>query len=287
MSSNGASVHEGLQALNNTFASARRSRPPTMQFSTGREDSQVPLKLQRQGSKGGLRGMFTRNRAEKALISPVLEEPTRSSTMTTIVDRSSKLAENRMSQHVAPKRASTLLEAAPLTPSRPSSRASRLHLRPTKAAKPAPASKTAPRGSPRSTSSKQPTRTSAAWDPPPLFQSYPQAIKHAQLSASVLSADSIIRSNHKRSNSIRDELNFGNPDLQVPGAASKKPEKPRGRHRRQPSNTVVGGGWTQKIFVLVCVTSLLRYTRSMRWSANMEYIGYQWLSFAVFGRRIF
>ena len=69
---------ELLQPLQSTFTFTRRARPPPMHISAGTEgESRVPLKqpkIQRKESKGGLRGMFTRNKTEKSTISPVVEE---------------------------------------------------------------------------------------------------------------------------------------------------------------------------------------------------------------------
>jgi len=239
---NAAVKSEGLSQLQSQYASTRRTRPHSMQVSTVIEEGRLLLKagkLQRQGSKGGLRAMFTRNKVEKSVISPVEEQPI---LVPSIPERPMReITENSLPSHPPTKRASAILEA-PVTPSKPTPKPSRMNLRSVKQAKPSP--KPAPKSSPRSPS-KQPTRTSAAWDPPPLFQAYPQAIKHAQLSASTLSADTILRtSNHKRNNSLRDELTWSGQD---PSAAPK----PKSKHRRQLSGTSTGA-WTQKIFVLVC-----------------------------------
>jgi len=245
-----------LQALNDTHASTRRARPPNMVMSMGHEQNRVPLntaKLQRQASKGGLRGMFTRTKVDKSLVLPVEEEPTLFSNPEKSIMET--IAQKRASQNFPMKRASTVVDATPampVTPQKPASKPSRMNLRSAKQAKPAtrPALKTPPKNT-----SKQPTRTSTAWDPPPLFQAYPQAIKHAHLSASTLSADSILRiSNHKRTTSIRDELTWGKDDGQIQSAAAKKTEKAKSKHRRQISGSLTGAGWTQKIFVLVCAS---------------------------------
>ena len=126
-----------------------------------------------------------------------------------------------------------------------------------------PSKPSPPKSSKSSTKSspKPPTRTSAAWDPPPLFQAYPQAIKHAQLSASTLSADSILRiSNHKRNNSLRDEIAQTRAIDGQDEGAMKKTEKARAKHRRQISGSISKADWTQKIFVLVTSGYLLQYS---------------------------
>ncbi|KAI4188379.1 MAG: hypothetical protein L6R41_002190 [Letrouitia leprolyta] len=44
----------------------------------------------------------------------------------------------------------------------------------------------------------QPTNKSVPWDPPPLFQAYPQSVKHADVLAPTVSADTILRCNEKK-----------------------------------------------------------------------------------------
>lgn len=256
------------RATQSSFNFSRRARPPPMHISTGtEEESRIPLKpnkLQRRESKGGLRGMFTRNKTEKSIVSPVLEEAPPSAT----TEKSMRsVAESTLARSISIKRTISVPAAAPMTPvtpAQPTNKPSRMNLR-SKSVKHSKPTPTPSKASPKSTksSSKPPTRSSAAWDPPPLFQAYPQAIKHAQLSASTLSADSIIRiSNHKRNNSLRDELSqtAASGDRQGQTAAAKKAERARSRHRRQVSGSISKSDWTQKIFVLVTSGYLLQYS---------------------------
>ena len=175
------------------------------------------------------------------------------------------IAESTLDRNISIKRTTSVSAAAPatpVTPAKPTNQLSSMNPRSksVKHSKPTPN-----KASPKSTKSspKPPTRSSAAWDPPPLFQAYPQAIKHAQLSASTLSADSIIRiSNHKRNNSLRDELSQTGTsgDGQAQTAVAKKAEKARRKHRRQVSGSISKSDWTQKIFVLVTSGYLLQYS---------------------------
>lgn len=238
-----------FQSLQATFNATRRARPPTMYISTGSEvDDRVPLKLQRQVSKGGLRGIFKRTKVEKSLVSPVQEEAGMASATSEMSIR--EMAVKSIPRSLSTKRSSTILETIPVTPVTPkktASKTSRMNLRSGKQSKQLIA-----KGSPKS-STKPPTRTSAAWDPPPLFQAYPQAIKHAQLSASTLSADAILRisQNKKSTGLIREEFAQTVGDGQDQTAAGRKSEKAKSKHRRQISGSISGAGWTQKIFVLV------------------------------------
>ncbi|KAE8443826.1 hypothetical protein EG329_001333 [Mollisiaceae sp. DMI_Dod_QoI] len=255
---------EGFQALQATFSFNRRARPPPMDIYTGNNgDARVPLKqpkVQRRDSKGGLRGMFTRNKTEKAAVSPVLEEAPAS----VISERTMAVAiETRLPRSIDITRTNTATASIPATPATPATNGSRMNLRAksvrsTKTAKPSPkSSRSSTKSSPR-----RPPRTSAAWDPPPLFQAYPQAIKHATLSASTLSADAILRmSNHKRNNSIRDEIaQTGNSDGVDQNGTAKRTDRAKSKHRRQISGSISKADWTQKIFVLVTSGYLLQYS---------------------------
>ncbi|KAH8590432.1 hypothetical protein B0O99DRAFT_691646 [Bisporella sp. PMI_857] len=243
-----------LQNLQSAFNSTRRTRPPIMHITMGKEgESRIPLKLQRQTSKGGLRGMFSRNKLEKGPISPVQEEPIPISLGRFVQD----VPATGTNASSSSKKLPPLPDIAPITP-RKSTR-SRINLKTARESKAGSrsGSKTSPKTSP-----KAPMRTSAAWDPPPLFQAYPQAIKHAQLFASTLSADSILRigQNKKNTSLIREEFSQTTPGGEAHSASAKKSEKTKSKHRRQISGSISGAGWTQKIFVLVTSGYLLQYS---------------------------
>jgi hypothetical protein len=207
--------------------------------------------------------MFTRNKAEKNVVPQVVEEPTPASA---ISERPKKaIAESSLPRSISIKRMATVPAPTPVTPAptpaTPAPTPTVKYLRMNMRSKPAQQSKPPVKPSPKSStksSPKPPRRTSAAWDPPPLFQAYPQAIKHATLSASTLSADSILRiSNHKRNNSLRDDIaQTRDPQNH---AAVRKTEKARSKHRRQISGSISKADWTQKIFVLVTSGYLLQY----------------------------
>ncbi|KAH9221990.1 hypothetical protein DL95DRAFT_182479 [Leptodontidium sp. 2 PMI_412] len=264
---------DDLPQLNSAFNSNRRERPPMINLSTGDVASRVPLrqpKVQRKDSRGGLRGMFTRNKTEKAVvISPLIEE---TPPLSSFSERSMRaVAEASLPRSLSVKMAKQKSEKSapvteiplPATPARSTTKSSRMNLR-SKSVKSVKSVKTPSKPTPKSPSTKSsprpPTRTSAAWDPPPLFQAYPQAIKHAQLSASTLSADAILRmSNHKRNNSLRDEIaQTESTDLTT--AAAKKAEKVKSKHKRQISGSLSKADWIQKIFVLVTSGYLLQYS---------------------------
>ena len=109
--------------------------------------------------------------------------------------------------------------------------------------------------------SKSVKRDNTTWDPPPLFQVYPQAIKHSSLSAPSLSADAILR-HHKT------KKKHG-PDPPHTAAASdgqdSSDQDPERRvhtaNKRQRSHeAILSAPWVQKIYVLVTSGYVLQYT---------------------------
>ncbi|KAL1972615.1 hypothetical protein VTN31DRAFT_7029 [Thermomyces dupontii] len=91
-----------------------------------------------------------------------------------------------------------------------------------------------------------------SWSPPPLFQAYPQAVKHACLSTPVLSAESILRMHASRTaNSEAREHSTLRKN-----SASAGPDR---KHVRKTSGSISKTQWTKKIFVLVTSGRLLQY----------------------------
>ncbi|POS85652.1 hypothetical protein EPUL_005200 [Erysiphe pulchra] len=114
---------------------------------------------------------------------------------------------------------------------------------------------------------------SSSWEAPSLYQVYPQAIKYSRLSASTLSADSIIRvESNRRSNSVRESLAKFDTILRQRQSHfnsdnhDENPEitKPHSHHRRKTSKHIASAEWTQKIFALVTSGYLLQYAGSGR-----------------------
>ncbi|KAJ8071748.1 hypothetical protein OCU04_002064 [Sclerotinia nivalis] len=233
---------------------SRRIRPPPINTSS-LEEGRVPLrcpKIQRKESKGGLRGMFSRNKPEKNVVSPVPEGNKSASPLTSPTPLSPKLmspitspvGDGFFRKFGAGNTTDLTSPTTPATPGNTTGTPSRLNLRSKSAKDSKTAAKPAPKTSPKAT----------VFDPPPLFQSYPQSVKHARLSASTLSADAIIRmSNHKRNISLRDEI----AQTTETGPDEKKTVI---KHDRRRSGSISKGEWTQKIFVLVTSGYLLQYS---------------------------
>ncbi|KAK1836623.1 eukaryotic translation initiation factor 3 subunit G-domain-containing protein [Podospora conica] len=93
----------------------------------------------------------------------------------------------------------------------------------------------------------------ASWDPPPLFKAYPQAIKHAHLSACTASADTVLRLHSSSKNSLA----LDTPDQ----SGVDKNDRSKKKHRRNTSgSSSLKLDWTTKAFVLVTSGYLLQYS---------------------------
>ncbi|KUI68602.1 hypothetical protein VM1G_04532 [Cytospora mali] len=93
----------------------------------------------------------------------------------------------------------------------------------------------------------------ATWDPIPLFQAHPQAIRIATLPA-CLQADSLLRLHHRRETLANTAINH--PDLG--DQKSMFVDMARKKHRRNSSN--VNLEWTTKLYALVTSGYLLQYS---------------------------
>ncbi|KAL8950176.1 MAG: hypothetical protein Q9222_003769, partial [Ikaeria aurantiellina] len=91
---------------------------------------------------------------------------------------------------------------------------------------------------------------SIPWDPPPLFQAYPQAVKHAALSAPSTPADTVLRfqSHKRRKDRKRDAAT--DPSQDKTAEDEKKGDTGGPLHHAD---------WSQKIFVLVTSGYFLQY----------------------------
>ncbi|MCJ1370466.1 hypothetical protein MMC20_001679 [Loxospora ochrophaea] len=105
-------------------------------------------------------------------------------------------------------------------------------------------------------------KSSTSWEPPPLFQAYPQAIKYAALSAPAMSADAIIRmQTHNRNSNLQQGLIRDSTDLDSAEPANENSlqagsEK---KHKRRKSSSSSLVDWTRKIYVLVTSGYFLQY----------------------------
>ncbi|KAI9830940.1 MAG: hypothetical protein M1819_005323 [Sarea resinae] len=100
-------------------------------------------------------------------------------------------------------------------------------------------------------------RPSSEWEPPPLFQAYPQALKNSFLKTSVLAAETILR-NHNRKQSPAPTRTKSRKSTLRPGHANHA-ERFSSKHKRHEPGSISTAEWTYKIFMLVTSGYLLQY----------------------------
>jgi len=252
---------DSLSTIKSTFNFSRRARPPPTTAVLDHAE-RTPLgpgaaKRNQRESRGGLRSIFTRNKTNPEINRSVSPTKEAVDAQNSLLEKSSSFT-RKTDAGMDPSPGLVYAKSTASTPERKA--ALRMSIMP-KSKKARPMSRGNPKQSAKPVS-KPPRRTLAAWDPPPLFQAYPQAIKHAQLSSSTLSADSILRiSNHRRNSSIREDITqsgLGAEAAQT--AAAKRIEKTRSKHQRQLSGSLSKADWTQKIYMLVTSGYLLQYS---------------------------
>ena len=95
---------------------------------------------------------------------------------------------------------------------------------------------------------------SVPWSPPPLFQVYPQAVKHATLRVPSLSAEYILRLSSEKDTSISQKS-----ELYTSSANTGKPQKEKKSKRQRISDVLAKAGWVDKVFVVVTSGYVLQY----------------------------
>lgn len=251
--------------------SARLQRPrPSDYPSTNGSEGPVPLQspVKRQSSKSSLRSLFSRDKSTRAVTAP-----------------DNKLAEIEETQQ-PPAQTATV----------PSTPGSSGLLSPTTAVStPTLASPTTPRAratlktartppSDPNRPSKPPSKEQYGWKPPPLFQAYPQSIKHECLLAPAMSADSILRLHATAGKSVTEDGRKGSSgrDETADGARKKKENKER-KHLRTLSGTINKVEWSKKIYVLATTGFILQYAgegKNDRLPEKMLQLGPQSVAFA-------
>ncbi|KAF3354411.1 hypothetical protein VdG1_07490 [Verticillium dahliae VDG1] len=247
-----------FETLQQQTSHHRRARPPALQL-VASDENRIPLradrtadrpitdKMQRRESRLNLRNIFGRSKTPKDVDeAPLQRELNRSGGIR------NSLAEfgNWPSYKQSPRSEITpILESHPISPlvaTHPPVN----HDIANKQRAPASAAKPKTQPAPY----KSPRGHLATWDPPPLFQAYPQAIKYAHLPAPILSADTILRHNERKGSlTIREDLTQLSPDDDPTGEKAKK-------HRREPSGSASKQEWTTKIYVLCTSGYLLQYS---------------------------
>ncbi|RAH66599.1 peptidase family M20/M25/M40 protein [Aspergillus aculeatinus CBS 121060] len=235
----------------------RPQRPRPSDYQTDEEGGErVPLQpapVKRQTSKSSLRNIFGRDKsarkpATEAKLSgideqkPATEQPAPNSGA---VPLSPTL--------VATPRTNTSAATLPTSPTTIASQRSRL-----------------PAKSRGKSGDDQPPAGDLGWKPPPLFQAYPQSIKHDSLPVPSLSVDTILRmqATARAKGIVSREDDPSSKASQNGDAAEdtttkkKKEEKERKRHLRTLSETISKTEWSQKVYVLATAGYILQYAGS-------------------------
>ena len=92
------------------------------------------------------------------------------------------------------------------------------------------------------------------WSPPPLFQAYPQAVKHAALHTPNLSAEIILRLQRARGAETNQRSDLYTPTLN----AGKTPKEKKSKKSRT-TDVLSKSDWSEKVFVLVTSGYVLQY----------------------------
>lgn len=156
--------------------------------------------MKRQASRGRLLGIFNRTRSTKPSTVTVDQGLERNVS----ADRESKTVPVT-SESPPPKEIADLVPPEPI-PAIEASKQQPLKAKRTKSFK-----------------QSQHTNKSISWDPPPLFQAYPQSVKHAEVHAPNLSADTILRCNEKKRKQKRREKTSESDQMNGAGGGIASP----------------------------------------------------------------
>ena len=113
----------------------------------------------------------------------------------------------------------------------------------------------------RSKASREPATKTAPWVPPPLFQAYPQAVKHSRLQAPTIPADDILRLNRDRNYMAvgRETVQDLSDPASLDEESAKRKSDAHKKLKRHVAEVVTDKDWTQKIFVLTTSEHMLQY----------------------------
>ncbi|KAI4256652.1 MAG: hypothetical protein LQ352_002000 [Teloschistes flavicans] len=112
-----------------------------------------------------------------------------------------------------------------------------------------------PSKAPKSKSSKKTPSSNniVPWEPPPLFQAYPQSVKHATLSAPIVSSDSILQFQYDKKRKPKGKKNRSGSAKK--GSSSDEEEG----LEDNDEDTLQLDHWSQKIYLLVTSGYMLQY----------------------------
>ena len=220
-------------------------RPEDASFSPFGE--RVPLRAPKpQSSKSSLRNLFLRNKSSRNFT------PRNDASLSAISESQPPSASNS-SKSATPSPSPGNLGPAPSA---------------TPGALAPPSLNKSPSNHSLQSSSNQPKdklpRQITAWEPPPLFKAYPQALKHATLPTPNLSAETILKiDSHGQRRIARNGKTTVNVDAD--GDQNGEPNKKKGekirKHSRTLSDHIRKADWSRKIYMVVTSGYLLQYSQ--------------------------
>ncbi|KAI1190456.1 hypothetical protein F5B17DRAFT_386746 [Nemania serpens] len=236
-----------FDTLHGQPSNLRRARPPNTDF-IQREDG-APLRAEKSAkreSKIGLRGIFARSKTEKSNEGTEERSPR-------ITSRSSGIRASLVDFGNWPYRHSSRSEASLLGTRSVDTRSTPADL----------FGRSRPQQGSLGTDKLQPAVRlndrvgTTPWNPPPLFQVYPQAVKHATLPACNISVEALTRYSETRSSKLAQGMRIG--DLQHINDFNIKVKGDTPKRRQIITGFRNSWEWTSKIFVLVTSGYLLQY----------------------------
>ncbi|KAI0850512.1 hypothetical protein F5Y00DRAFT_32197 [Daldinia vernicosa] len=236
-----------LEALQNRQREMRRARPPDITII--KNENRIPLRperLEKRESRIGLRSLFGRSRSGKDDRTGEEPLPSPKESLRHGGKRSSLADIGVFHRGLHMSRSEVSLLPSPLALAKPS---------PTES--PSPISSRGRRGSNAANKSKlhqpeSPRSPATAFDPPPLFKMYPQAIKHATLPACVTPIETLVRFSESKDSSLQNNFSQGDITLDRQEAGRKVEGDKKKRSKFAPE-------WTSKIYALVTSGYLLQY----------------------------
>ncbi|KAI1774916.1 hypothetical protein F4818DRAFT_441738 [Hypoxylon cercidicola] len=235
-----------LEALQDRSRDMRRARPPDVTIL--RSENKIPLRperLAKRESKLGLRNIFSKSKLGKD--DKILEDTssTRESSKhggirNSIVDIGNwpqrlQSSRSEVSLLSSPARSSTVISPSLSFQSRQNSHGAR-------------------KGKSRQPASPKTRGSIATFNPPPLFQMYPQAIKHVRLPTCITPIDTLARLSESKSSSLQN--GFSQSNLTLEGGAPGLERKGEGEKKKKAKFTPE---WASKIYALVTSGYLLQY----------------------------
>ncbi|OTB05492.1 hypothetical protein M426DRAFT_21807 [Hypoxylon sp. CI-4A] len=239
-----------LEALQNHSRDMRRARPPDIAIL--KHESKVPLRQERLGkreSRLGLRNLFSKSKAGKE--DKIVEEPSSSQEQPRHGGKRASLVDiGNWPQMLHSRSEHSLLASPPASLRSPAFDA-------------IPASSRARQNSGSTINKKKvrqqtppkPRDSITAFDPPPLFQMYPQALKHATLPTCVTSIDALARLSEPKNILLQNDFSRSNVALDQ-GEVSSHMRKHEAEKKKKSK---FAPEWTSKIYALVTSGYLLQY----------------------------